>query len=283
MNAGGEPVGLIAGQGRLPVLIAEGIRRAGRPLVVVALRGQADPSLRNLAEHFNWVGVTRMGAWIRRLRKRRVSRAVMAGGVRKAEIYSPLRLLRYLPDIRTARLWYRTLRHDKRDNAVLLAVADELASEGIELMSSTEFCSEHLAVEGLMTKTPVPRGAQADIEFGFVIARSSAGLDIGQSIAVKERDIIAVEAVEGTDEMIARAGELCRSGGWTLIKVARPDQDMRFDVPTVGAETIDRLKAAGGACLVLEAGKTLILDKPETLAHADRCGVAVVGRKAEAP
>ena len=274
-----EPVGLIAGAGRLPVLVAEGIRRAGRRLVVVALRGFADPALRDRADRLDWAGVTRIGRWIRLLRRAGVGRAVLAGSVWKAEIYRPFRLLRYLPDLRAVRLWYRKLRHDHRDNAVLLAVAEELASEGIELMSSVEYCREHLASEGLMTRTPVPRKAAADVEFGFELARRSAALDIGQALAVKEGDIIAVEAIEGTDRMIRRAGELCPSGGWTLVKVARPDQDMRFDVPTVGPETIRNLKAAGGVCLVLEAYRTLILDKPQTLGLADELGIAVVGKR----
>jgi len=159
------------------------------------------------------------------------------------------------------------------------AVAAELASEGIQLMSSIEYCREHLASEALMTRTPVPRACLADVDFGFEIARRCAQLDIGQAVAVKERDIIAVEAIEGTDQMIARAGRLCPAGKWTLVKVARPDQDLRFDVPTVGPETVENLQAAGAACLVLEAGRTLILDKPETLALADEHGLAVVGKR----
>jgi DUF1009 family protein len=274
-----EPVGLIAGAGRLPFMVAEGVRKAGRPLVVVGLRGFASPALRNLADDFVWRGMARPGAWIRALRKRRVRQAVLIGSVRKGDMYLRLRLLRYLPDLRAIRLWYVKLRKDKRDNAVLLALADELAGEGIELTPGVEYCMEQLANEGLMTKT-APRGLEADVEFGWRIARASAELDIGQSVAVKERDIIAVEAVEGTDEMIRRAGALCRVGGWVLVKVARPNQDMRFDVPTVGPETMRRLKEAGCACLVLEAGKTLIVDKPETLALADKLGVAVIGRKA---
>ena len=277
MSAGEEPLGLIAGNGRLPMLVAEGIRRRRRRLIVVGLRGLADPDLRELADDFAWASLTRMGRWIRLLRRGGARSAILAGGVRKAEMYAPLRLLTHLPDLRTARLWYRTLRRDKRDNAVLRAVAQELAAEGIELMSSAEYCPEHLASDGLMTASPEPRGARADVEFGFRIARRSAELDVGQCVAVKERDIIAVEAMEGTDEMIERAGRLCRSGGWTLVKVARPDQDMRFDVPTVGAETLKKLKAAGCACLVLEAGRSLILDKPATLELADRLGIAVLG------
>jgi len=275
-----EPLGLIACRGRLPVLIAQGVRRSRRRLIVVGIRGQADASLRGLADVFAWAGITRLGRWIRLLRRNGVHSAILAGSVRKADMYSPVRLLRYLPDYRTARLWYSRLRHDRRDNSVLQAVADELAGEGIELMSSVEYCKEHLAGEGLMTSTAVPRAAEGDVEFGFRIARSSAALDVGQCVAVKERDIIAVEAMEGTDQMIERAGRLCRSGGWTLVKVARPHQDMRFDVPTVGPETIERLRAAGCVCLVLEAGRTVILDKPTTLELADRRRIAVIGKRA---
>jgi DUF1009 family protein len=273
-------IGLIAGNGTLPILVAQGAKRAGRRVIVVGLRGQADPALKGLADEFHWAGIVRIGRWIRLLRRAKVRSAVMIGGVRKSSMYSPLRILRYLPDWRALRIWYGRLRHDKRDNAVLLAVADELAGEGIELMSSVEYLAEHLADEGLMTRTPLPAGLQADAEFGFRIARGSADLDIGQALAVKERDIIAVEAMEGTDEMIRRAGQLCRNGGWVLVKVARPKQDLRFDVPTIGPGTIENLKAARCAAVVLEAGKTLLADKPKTLALADRYGIAIVGKKA---
>jgi len=276
-----EPVGLIAGHGRPAFLAAQGIKAAGRKLVIVALRGQASVRLKDLADEFVWAGVARIGRWLRALRSRGVREAVMIGQVRKGEIYSPLRLLRYIPDARTARLWYVRLRKDKRDNAVLLAVADELQKQGIELVSSVKYCREHLADEGLMTQTPVPRAAEEDVAFGWRIARASAALDIGQSVAVKERDIIAVEAVEGTDAMIRRAGELCRVGGWTLVKVARPKQDMRFDVPTIGPETLRNLKSAGCCCLVVEPGKTMIVDKAATLALADRLGIAVLGKRGD--
>jgi len=273
-----EPVGLIAGYGRPPLLVAQGIRAAGRKLAVVALRGLASVRLKHLADEFAWAGLTRIGSWLRFLRRAGVREAVMIGGVEKREIYSPLRVLRYVPDFRSAWLWYVRLRKDKRDNAVLLAVADELRKEGIELVSSVRYCQEHLADEGLMTRTPVPRGAEADVAFGWRIARASAALDIGQSIAVKERDIIAVEAVEGTDAMIRRAGRLCRVGGWTLVKVARPKQDMRFDVPAIGPNTIRNLRDAKCACVVVEAGKTVIVDKRATLELADTLGIAVLGR-----
>jgi DUF1009 family protein len=275
-----QTVGLIAGAGRLPVLAAEGILAAGHRLAVVGLKGFASPGLVGLADAFAWSGLTRLGRWIRCFRRFGVEQAVMVGSVRKGDMHSRLRLLRYIPDMRTARIWYLRLRHDKRDNAVLLAVADELKREGIELMSSVEYCKDHLAGEGPMTPHRPGTEVERDIEFGWRIARASADLDIGQSLAVKERDILAVEAVEGTDAMIRRAGELCPKGGWTLIKVARPNQDMRFDVPTVGPGTIKNLSESGCVCLVLEANKTLIVDKPATLALAERLGIAIVGKKA---
>jgi hypothetical protein len=278
-----EPVGLIAGHGRPPFLVAQGMQAAGRRVVIVALQGIASQRLRHLADEFTWAAYTRIGSWIAALRKAGVREAVMIGAVRKRRMYSPLRLVRNIlsSDLRTARLFYVRLRKDKRDNTMLLAVADELRKEGIELVSSVKYCQEHLADEGLMTLTKVPRGAEADVEFGWRLARASAHLDIGQSIAVKERDIIAVEAIEGTDAMIRRAGRLCRVGGWTLVKVARPRQDMRFDVPTVGPATIRNLRDAKCICLVVEAGKTVIVDKAATLALADKLGIAVLGRRPE--
>lgn len=281
MNRRGSPVGLIAGSGRLPFLVAEGIRKAGRPLIVAALRGSASARIKPLADEFTWVGITRIGGWLSALHHGGAMEAVMIGGVRKKEMYSPLRLLRFVPDVRTALIWYHRLRKDKRDKAVLLAVADELRNEGIELVSSVKYCTEHLAHEGPMTRKNVPAGLQDDIEFGWRIARSSADLDIGQSIAVKERDIIAVEAMEGTDAMIRRAGRLCRVGGWTMVKVARPKQDMRFDVPTIGPGTIRNLKDAKCVCLVVEAERTIIVDKAATLELADMLGIAVVGKRVE--
>jgi len=278
--AANEPIGLIAGAGRLPVLVADGIIRAGKSPVIAGLSGFANPILEGLGDSFAWTGLTRTGSWIRFLKRHGVKQSVMIGSVRKADMYLSMRFLRYLPDLRTARLWYRRVRKDRRDNAVLLAVADELSSEGIELMSSVEYCREHLASEGTMTSTSVPSKIAGDIEFGWKIARAAADLDIGQAMAVKDRDIIAVEAVEGTDQMIKRAGQLCKSGNWTLLKVARSNQDMRFDVPTVGPDTIKNLKDNGCCCLVVEAEKTLIVDREATLKLADHLNIAVTGIKA---
>ena len=283
MGERAENVGLIAGGGRPPFLVANGLREAGKRVVIFGLREAASVRLKDYGDDFRWIRITRIGSWVKAMKSFGISEAVMIGSVPKREIYSPFRVLRYIPDIRTARMWYLKLRKDKRDNAVLLAVADELREEGIELVSLVKYLKEHLADEGLMTRTTVPRGAEEDVEFGWRIARASAALDIGQSIAVKERDIIAVEAMEGTDEMIRRAGRVCRIGGWTMVKVARPNQDMRFDLPTVGPSTIRNLKEAKCVCMVLEAARTLIVDKPATLALADKMGIAVIGKSGREP
>jgi len=272
------PVGLIAGSGRLPFLVAAGMRATGRRVVVAGMADLASQRMIDQADVFKWVSIVRLGGWFRYFHKQGVREAVMIGGVRKKEMFSAMRLLRYIPDLMTIRMWYSTVRGDKRDNVVLLAVADLFRGAGIELVSSVKYCKEHLADDGLMTKTPVPRSAEGDVDFGWRIARASADLDIGQSIAVKERDIIAVEAMEGTDAMIRRTGRVCRVGGWTMVKVARPKQDMRFDVPTIGPSTLRNLKDAKCICLVVEAGRTLIVDKPATLALADRLKIAVVGK-----
>lgn len=279
IDSTGGPVGLIAGAGRLPFMVAEGVRRAGRRLAVVGFRGSVDLALQSLADRFSVAGPTRLETVIRLLRRWSVRQAVMVGRVAKDSMYRPARLLHYFPDARTARMWYVKLRKDKRDNQVLTAIAEELAADGIELVSSVKYCQEHLAHEGLMTGRAPSDEARGDAQFGWQIARKSAELDIGQALAVKERDIIAVEAIEGTDRMIQRAGQLCRVGGWTLVKVARPMQDMRFDVPTVGPDTIRRLKECGGACLVVEAERTIIIDKPQTLQLADELGIPVLGMR----
>ena len=277
------PVAVISGSGRLPFMVTEGVQRAGRKAVVLAFRGTADPALKALADDYAKIGVVRIGGWIRAMKRRGISEAVMVGGVKKREMYKRFRWLSYVPDWKTLRLWYdRSNKPDYRDQSLLMLLVKVLAEEGIELVSSAKYCEEHLAHEGVMTQTGIPPKSAADVEFGWRIARASADLDIGQSLAVKEEDIIAVEAVEGTDAMIRRAGELCRKGKWTMIKVARPNQDMRLDVPTIGPDTLRHLKDAKCVCLVVEAEKTLIVDKPDTLALADELGIAVMGRRAEA-
>lgn len=281
------PLGLIAGEGEFPRLVARGARAAGRSVAIVALRGCADPSLRELADFFCWRGIVQLGRWIRALKRAGCREVIMAGRVRKATMFAGprwLQWLRYLPDLTSIRVWYFATR-DRRNATLLRAVADELTRRGLILVDSTRYCPEALAAEGWLTAggprpiSDAPPTVRADADFGWPLARQIAALDIGQAIAVKEKEVIAVEAIEGTDRLIARAGELCPQGGWTLIKVARPDQDMRFDVPTVGPHTIENLHAAGGRALVVEAGKTLLLERERLLELAGRYRIIVLGRR----
>ena len=273
-----EAIGLIAGGGRLPFLVAAGARRQGLKVICVGLTGYVEEPLADEVDTFYHAGVARPGSWIRRLRKHQVTQAVMVGRVTKSHLFTPWRIAQYLPDWRAFRVYYWRLRgKDKRTDTLLSALAEELAGGGIHLENTTMYCQEHLAEAGVMTSQQPGSHVEHDIEFGWPLAKKLGALDIGQAIAVKEREVIAVEAIEGTAEMIKRAGRFCRAGGWTLIKTSKPRQDMRFDVPCVGPETIQDLAANGGRCLVIEAQKTIIIDKPQTLDLANRLGIAVVG------
>ncbi len=274
------PLGLIAGEGEFPKLVARGALAAGRRLVVVGLRGFADPALRDLAGTFRWRGVVQLGRWIRVFRRAGCQEVVMAGRVRKSEMFGGprwLQYLRYLPDLTSIRVWYRHAR-DKRNDSLLGAAADEMARRGLTLIDSTKYCPEALAQPGVLTPFEPPADVLADVEFAWPIARQIAGLDIGQSVAVKEREIIAVEAIEGTDRLIERAGQLCPQGGWTLVKLAKPKQDMRFDVPTVGPQTIENLHRARAQALVVEAGKTLVLERERMIELARQYRIAILAR-----
>jgi DUF1009 family protein len=270
-------LGIIAGAGRFPFMVVDGAKRAGCRVTVVGLRGLTDGSLAQHADEFRWAGLARLGRWIRIFKGRGVKSVILAGSVEKKSMYGRWRLLRLLPDWTSARIWFFKLR-DKRNDAVLTAVADEFATHGIIMEDCVRYSAEHLAPEGVLTSRKPTEAQLKDAEFGWKLAKEMGRLDIGQSIAVKETEVIAVEAIEGTDRMIERAGELCRHGGWTLVKAAKPDQDMRFDVPTVGPETIARLKEHGAKMLVIEAGKTVIMEREKMIADADAAGIIILAR-----
>ena len=263
----------------MPLATAEGIRAAGRKVVCVGIRDQYDPALPGMCDAFKTAGLIQIGRWIRCLRRWGADEAVMVGKVVKVRMYDPFYLFRQMPDWRAARMWFGRLRHDKRNDAILSAVADTLAAEGITLIDTTRYIPQELAEEGVFTHAQPTAAQRADIEFALPVIHRMADLDVGQSIAVKDREIIAVEAIEGTDRMIARAGELCRRGGWTLVKIAKPQQDMRFDVPVIGLHTIENMQKAGGRCIAVEAGRTIVLDKARTIEAANREGIAIIGVK----
>lgn len=274
-----SPLGLIAGQGALPIITAHGIKTAGRRLVCAGLSGQYRPELPAMCDVFNKVGLIRLNQWIRVLKRHGCRQAVMVGRVGKAEIYEPFHLFRYVPDWRTARVWFVRTHGDRRNDALLRGVADELQSGGIELIDGRPFVAEALATAGVMTKRKPSAEVQRDVDFAWPLLRRVNELLIGQAVACRDREILAVEAVEGTDQLIERAGKLCKRGGWVLCKAANPNQDMRFDVPTVGVATIENLHKHGAAALVLEVGRTIMLEKERLLQRADELGLVVIGRE----
>ena len=269
-----ERIGLIAGNGRFPILLAQSARKQGMEVVAVALQGEASPELEAHVGKLYWSTMAKLGRVIKILKDEGITRAYMAGGVRKAKLYERLRL-NMIPDLRAVSVVYKRAK-DNRDHTLLEAVADEFASEGIHFHDSTEFMGDYLADEGCMTKRQPTARESEDIAFGWDIAKRVAEMQIGQTIVVKEKCVVAVEAVEGTDEAIKRGAGLAKKGA-VVIKLAKPDQDMRFDVPTIGVQTVDTLRDAGVSAIAVEAGKTLMLDKPELLAAADAAKVAIVG------
>ncbi len=275
------PVGLLAGSGRFPVLFAEKARNLGIPVVCVGIRHEAAPELEGLVSRFYWAGVARLGQMIRCFRREGVCRAVMAGKIHKAVMHTPMRLVHLLPDWRMLRFWYTRRRRDNRDDSLLLGIIAEFEADGVHFGSALDICPELLVRPGVLTKRPPSAAEQKDIAFGWRLAKEMGRLDIGQSVAVKERAVLAVEAIEGTDRAIARAGQLCPAGGFVVVKVAKPQQDMRFDVPTIGCATVESIHNAGGRVLAIEADKTIILDEPQTVALADRHGLTIVAVSGE--
>lgn len=272
------PIGLIAGGGRLPFLIAEGLRSLGHPVHALGLRNQYAPELPSVCDSFRRVGVLRVGGWGKLLRKSGVRHAIMVGQVDKARLmYDPWNIIQNLPDFKTLVSFYRHLRHDRRSHAILTAIADELGQSGVLLLDSTAPITDSLAEAGVMTRRQPTEQQRADVNFAWPLLAQTLRLDIGQAIAVRDRDVIAVEAVEGTDRMIERSGQLCKAVGWTLCKGARAGHDRRSDVPTVGPKTIENLHRHGGRCLALAAGDVIMIDKAELLDTADRLGIAVLG------
>jgi DUF1009 family protein len=260
--------GLIAGNGKFPFLVAEGARRAGVSLAVAAIKEETDPAIETVAERVTWVGIGQLGRMIRFFKREGVEKAIMAGQVKHVQIFSGA-----LPDLRMLKMLVSLPR--RNTDALIGGVAAELAREGIELIDSTYFLQDHLPQEGVLTRRAPDERERGDIEYGLEVAREIARLDLGQTIVVRARACVAVEAMEGTDATVRRAGTLAK-GRLTVVKVAKPNQDMRFDVPVVGVPTVETMAEAGATCLCITAGKTLIFDREEMLALANRRRIAIV-------
>jgi hypothetical protein len=263
------PLGLIAGNGRFPFLAAAGARRAGRRVVALALREETSPELEREVDELHWIGLGQLGLGIALLQRAGAREAVMAGQVKHRQIFSGV-----VPDLKMigvlARLAFQNT------DSLIGGVADALAREGITLLPSTAFLEDQLASVGPMTSRRPSRDERRDVEYGETVARALAGMDLGQTAVVKDRAAVALEAMEGTDETIRRAGRIAGPGA-TVVKVSKPSQDMRFDVPVVGEGTLEAMAEAGARALAVDAGRTLMIDRPAFLARAERQGVAVVG------
>lgn len=270
-------LGLIAGNGRFPFLALRAARRLGRRVTVVAIREETDPRIaeevgEDSAADLHWVSLGQLGRCIRLLKDAGVTQAVMAGQVRHTKLFAGV-----APDLALLSVLRRI--KARNTDALISAIADVLAEHGVELIDSTGLLQPLLAGSGPLTRRAPTGEEQADLEFGRRMADAVAALDVGQTIVVKDRAVVAVEAMEGTDEAIERAARLA-GPGIRVVKVAKPNQDMRFDVPVIGMRTVQALRRARAAALSIDAGRTLVLDGDAVFEAADAAGVAVVGRPA---
>ncbi len=264
--------GLIAGGGDFPLLTLRAAREAGHSLAVVAVKEEASPEIEKLADWCQWISLGQLSKLVAAFRSQGVSHAVMAGRIQHRQIYSAIR-----PDWRLLKL-LKELRR-KNTDSLLGALASVLEDEGITIVDSTHFLASSLAREGTNGRRNPSTAERRDIEYGREVATALARYDIGQSVVICEQACVAVEAMEGTDAVLVRAGDLANGRELTLVKVAKPAQDMRFDVPVIGPGTIRKMRAVNATAVAVEARKTLLLEKHELLAAADRAGIAVVGSR----
>lgn len=271
-------MGLLAGWGDFPVVVARRLVESGYRVYAAGIAGHADESLRDICHGFETHGPARIGGILRFLKRNNVRHAVMAGKVFKHLFFQRGAWRGLIPDLVTLRyFWHQFVsgRERRNDDNMLLTVTRMFSDRGIEFMPATDFAPDLLTPPGLIAGSMPTASQMYDIEMGWHLAREMGRLDIGQSVCIKGRAVLAVEAIEGTDECIRRAGRLCTVGGFTVVKVAKPQQDMRFDVPTIGPGTIDCMSLSGGSVLAIEGGRTIILGRAELIALANRNGITV--------
>jgi len=260
--------GLIAGNGRFPFLVLEAARSQGIDMAVIALREEASPELEGVTKRLHWVSLGELSRTLELLHQERVTRAVMAGQVKHTKIFSAIR-----PDWKLAKLIFSLPR--KNTDSLIGAVARVLEDEGIQLVDSTTFLKPLLPEAGVLTRRSPDARESGDIEYGWEIARQIAGLDLGQTVVISDRACVAVEAMEGTDETIERAARLSAGKPLVVVKVAKPRQDMRFDVPVVGLRTVETMRRSGVTALAIDAGRTLLFDRARLIEAANEAGIAV--------
>jgi UDP-2,3-diacylglucosamine hydrolase len=263
-----ETLGIIAGGGKFPLMAAASARRMGFRVVAAAHHGDTDPSLADVVDRIEWVKLGQLGKIINAFKKEGIRKALMAGSISKRNMFG-----RTMPDLKGIALISRlAILHD---DGILRAVAEEFAKDGIEIVSSTEYLPELLAPKGCLTKKKPDKEQEEDIKIGWQIAKELGRLDVGQCIVIKKRTVLALEAIDGTNETIARGGKIAGKGV-VVVKVSKPDQDMRFDVPSIGLETIKVMIDVNASVLAVEAGKTLLFDRDEVIAAANKAGIAIV-------
>ncbi|MBQ27477.1 MAG: hypothetical protein CMH81_04970 [Nitrospiraceae bacterium] len=262
-------IGLIAGNGQFPRLFAKNARRLGYSVSAVAHTEETDPNLEEVVDHIHWVKLGQLGRLIKALKDDGITKAVMIGGVKKTHFFSKIR-----PDMRGLALLRRV--GGREDDLLLRAIAEELATEGIEIIEQTFGLTEVLADEGVLTARKPKAAEKADIDYGWDIVKEIGRMDIGQCVVVKDNVIVAVETVEGTDITIERGGRFAKAGA-SVIKRSKLQQDLRFDLPTVGPQTVKVMKEVGATALALEAGKCVMLEKSVMLSVANKAGITVVG------
>jgi DUF1009 family protein len=272
-------VGLMAGWGRYPLLIAQAMTRQGWQVHCLGVKEHADAALAGSCADFQWIGLGKIGGACRYFVRHGVRQAAVAGKIHKHLLFQPGVIYKHLPDWVTIAAFYKHFllrQRDLRDDTLMQTMLGVFANHGVTFRPPTDFAPELLVKYGKLTRRGPSSSQQRDIEFGWQLAKAIGRHDVGQSVAVKGATALAVEAVEGTDRCIRRAGELCRQGGFTVVKVAKPQQDMRFDVPTVGLGTLQAMREAGAVCLAIEADKTVIVDQADVVGFADRHGIAIV-------
>jgi hypothetical protein len=268
-------IGLIAGNGDFPLAFARAAKQKGLHVIAVAHEGETLPELEQLVDEIFWVKVGQLGKLIKIFKDEHVSDVLMAGGIKKTRLFGG-----GMPDLRGMALLARMIH--KKDDSLLRAVAEELESEGITVRESTLYLDNLIAKPGLLTKRKPTRGEEQDIEFGWQLAKEIGRLDIGQTVVVKDQAVLAVEAIEGTDEAIRRGGRLCREGA-VVVKICKPQQDLRFDLPAIGPQTIQSMQEVNATCLAIEAGKTIIIDRETVYVGADRAHITIVARENRDP
>jgi len=272
-GAATRTLGLIAGSGDIALAVARDAREQGRRLVTVALKHLASPELETLSDVTGWYGVGKVGGIIKFLRTNGATEAVFAGKIPKSIMYEKGGVW---PDFRGVSILLKL--RSRQDDTIINTVAREFGHDGITLLDMRDFCRGMLTPEGVLSRKKPSRAELKDIEFGFRMAKGVGKLDIGQTVVVKSQAVMAVEAIEGTDEAIRRGGALAGSGA-VVVKVARPDQDMRFDVPVIGMDTLESMHAVGARVLAAEAGQSIIMDRENFLERAREYGITVVGVK----